>query len=327
MAWPATSYTAAFKGGTEYKVVFEAANPSNANRVAIFNAFVDGNKIEQDIRVVGMPGPQEFKIPVSGSGEHTVLLIKRTDSHIGSAYFKSGEPVGGTASNLPALTNRLVEFVGDAYVSGAGNLGTDPAAKCISDANFQDATVAFPAITAQTLGVDWSVVSSYYGGLATDVSGESGSTAWTGFNMYPNAGFEPAVPYAFTTPANVVVILLGASDYYTSADKQKKIPNQAVMVEAYTKLLNQVVEKNPEAFVLLAVPPNLLDNSPNGLPVISSYRAMLDAVVQAMNNPKISIHNFTGTTVFNGCDYFPDVNAHRAMAASLVEKIKSLTSW
>jgi hypothetical protein len=325
MSWPGTAYMAAFKGGSEYKVVFEAVNSTNANTVAVFDAFVDGN-LAQNIRVVGMPGPQEFSIPVGGSGEHTVLMIKRNDARNGEAYFKSGTAVGGSESKLPAPPNRIVEFVGDAYVSGAGNLGTDPAATCSSDPNFQNSVVAFPVITAQKLGVDWSVVSDYLVGLAKDLGGNAGPSDWISTNIYPNVSFRRGVAYDFATPANVVVVML-ASDYIVSAFKDKKIPEQGLMVEAYTRLLNQIIEKNPAAFVILATPPNFLDNSPNGLPVWSSYRTMLETVVQGMNNPKISIHNFSGVTAFVGCDYYPDVNAHVSMAQSLADYIKSLTKW
>ncbi|MFD1145552.1 SGNH/GDSL hydrolase family protein [Saccharothrix hoggarensis] len=151
-------------------------------------------------------------------GEHTVRLVKRSESPWATSTFGGFVAArGGVVLNAPAARQRQVEFIGDSYTAGYGNMsaGRD----CTGDEVGRTTNVdrAFGALTARRLGADYQVNAFSGRGMVRNYNGiEPG----TDYRTYYDRALLAVSGDVWRKPAGwrpqLVVVGLGINDFSTA---------------------------------------------------------------------------------------------------------------
>lgn len=215
-----------------------------APAVCYYTVWVDG--VRRDFRRTETD-PRENGVCVQGEsvltlaedlpeGVHTFRVLKQS-SVLRCITELRTLSLRGTIHDRPADKEVFVEFIGDSLVSGTGNLGTADVGGY--NAMFEDGTQAFAYLSADELGVDWSIVSRPGIGMAFCAGGKDPNTM---SRIYHLQCFwrSNVVEYEVRRIPNLVVIYLGTNDDLLLAGDPEKGPQ---FDEAYRSLV-ETVRKN-----------------------------------------------------------------------------------
>ncbi len=263
-------------------------------------------------------GTQTYQLASNlAAGDHEVVLYRRTEGFFGPTKFL-GFSVAQSAwlpSHAPA--ERRVEIVADSTAVGYGVEGKDET--CGFDAKTENSYIAYPEVTARTLGAEvrtlgWSGI-----GVYRDNSGNT-SVANRMETRYVRAlpteddstwNFSQWIPQA-------VVVNLGSNDFVTND------PTSAFET-AYYSLLANIRSHYPQARIYCAVGSSLFDSEyPRLKPRIQAIVATRQAA-----GDNVAFLDF-GTTNYDdtyGCDWHPSVATHELMASILAARLKQDFGW
>lgn len=216
-------------------------------------------------------GKATLNIDLGEYGEHHVRIIRQTEAYSATITVKSltmfGELEGTKATDRP-----LIEFIGDSITCGLGDmtLKTDttyydpgyPSDKSMNygDGN-QDATIAYPFLTAENIGYDRRVLSR--SGMAVYYPNSSSGNfdditlSWTNAYKYANVfdASNQTAKYLPERKADIVCINLGTNDVYANSiynytTAEKFDDEFSVKVATFIKT---VKEANPNAKIVWVV--------------------------------------------------------------------------
>lgn len=245
--------------GTEASISFYGDNTAmkmggDKNSQARVAVYVNGERVLDE-----MLNQMESTFSVYTAQEPewvTVKVVKLSES--------ANSTCGIKAINVKAIgdvrptqeKDYLVEIIGDSITCGYGV--DDEVKENHFSTITEDATKTYGYIAAETLGIDYSLVSfSGFGVLSGYTSnGEGPNTVGTlpqyydkigmsyvGYRSFMAADFE----WSFTRQPDVVVINLGTNDSsYTGSDAGKKADFEA----SYVEFLRLIRSKNPNATIL-----------------------------------------------------------------------------
>ena len=212
--------------------------------VCYYTVWVDG--VRRDFRRTETD-PRENGVCVQGEavltlaedlpeGRHTFRVLKQSSVLRCITELRSIS-LAGVFEDRPADNKVLVEFIGDSLCSGTGNLGSPDVGGY--NAMFEDGTQAFPYMTADELGADWSIVSRPGIGMAFCAGGKDPNNM---SRIYHLQCFwrSNAVEYEVGRIPSLVVIYLGNNDdSHIVAD-----PGKGVAYDAAYRALVDTVRKN-----------------------------------------------------------------------------------
>ena len=208
-----------------------------------FTVIVDGvTKARAECRV-NTTGTVELVLAENlPAGNHTFEVYRQTEQRGGEIGISS-IVMNGSFNAKPADNRLYIEFIGDSISTGYGVLGVAGDSEAGS-AKWQDATLAYPYLTAKALGADFSDVCN---------SGIGAKYGYEGFIMpqfYPlqRYHFDKTTQYNFNArQPDVVVIALGTNDIAMEADKGA---TQDKRIAGYQELLDLVRAKNPNSKIV-----------------------------------------------------------------------------
>jgi lysophospholipase L1-like esterase len=255
-------------------------------------------------------------------GEHTVELIKLTETEVGRSELQ-GFRVHGRLLAPPARPTWRLEFIGDSITCG---YGTE-----VSIAEAQNPTTGFHSInqnvtraygwlTARELGAE--AVTVCYSGRGV-YRNNTGSTTGTVPQLYDHVlPGQSAARWDFTRYApDLVVINLGTNDFVLGT------PDATRFMSAYKDFLTRLRGHYPQARIICAVGPILSDAYPPGQYQWSTLQAWVSAVVKDFNDrgdTRVHYLAFERQTEPYGEDWHPSATTHAAMASRLASFIRSL---
>ncbi len=205
-----------------------------------FTVIVDGVKKDRAECRITSTGNVELVLAENLTpGNHTFEVYRQTE-HRGAEVGISSIVMNGSLNEKPADNRLYIEFIGDSISTGYGALGVAGDDQADSPL-WQDATIAYPYLTAKALGADFSDVC--YSGLGCKY-GYSGSTSMQ--HVYPAQRwqYDRSTQYNFNTrQPDVVVIALGTNDIANQTDA-------ALRKVGYQEMLDLVRAKNPNAKIV-----------------------------------------------------------------------------
>lgn len=316
-AWSGSAVTVRFSGTGLQMDVRDAGQ----NR---FYAVVDG-KVRGD-KIVPGRGLRTVEL-ASGlpEGEHSVTLYRLTEPLVGETQVVGVRlPPGGRLLPPPAPRQRRIEILGDSISTGYGNEGADPT--CTYAPSTQNHYETYGARAARALEADLVTI------------------AWSGKGILSNRGRvdDPVLmpelwlrtlpergesQWHFTGPApHAVVINLGTNDF------APEVEDTSGFSAAYSRLLDGVRRRYPEAYVLCTVGPLLNDVSPPGKRPLSTVRSALENAVRARaeagdRNAGVLEFSAPSPAEGHGCDYHPSRATHRRMADVLATRLRQALGW
>ena len=195
----------------------------------------------------------------------------------------------------PADEEILIEFIGDSVTSGFGNVTSLGNGSETSAIYRESATKSYGYLTAEMLGVDYSIVSRAGTGLTSGCSSQY--TA-----MYPYTDFVRGnEKYTPARTADIVVINLGTNDLGKSTEAN--VPSEAKAILAAVRAIHG-----------------------DSVTVIWAYDMMndgcIDAIMTALDGEGVHFVRLTRNT--SGLYGHPDASGHASSAEILAAYIEEL---
>ncbi|MEU7961829.1 cellulose binding domain-containing protein [Micromonospora humida] len=275
------------------------------------------------------PGRTTYWVRDLANREHTVRLVKRTESPWAVGEFGGLVPAaGGAILAKPAPRSRQIEFIGDSWTAGYGNMSTTR--DCSGNGGVtrnSNADVTFGALTAQSLNADyqltaWSglgIVRNYNGGgtdnfrtyYETDLQALWNSTVWQ----------KPA-----TWKPQLVVVGLGINDFSTALNPGERWATidqlAADFRTAYLAFLDKLRSRyGPDTFIVLTYP----DLSPTTA-LASSVQQIVQTRASRGDTRIRSLYyddNALGLDKL-GCDWHPSRRDDQLIAGALTRFVNTL---
>jgi lysophospholipase L1-like esterase len=263
-----------------------------------FRVLVDG----RERAMLTKAGETRVAFKGLGAGEHVVRLEKLTESQSGSSRFlgfstSTGHPLP------PKPRHGQIEFIGDSFTVGYGNLSPGSACNEAEVHDRTDTTQAFGPLLAKRLDDDYRIVAySGYGVVRNYAGNKPGESLPF---LYPRAiPGEPAA--AAPDPSwrpGIIVINLGTNDFSTPLHAGEAWADDAALRTAYraryVAFVKELRAKQPQArFVLMGS---------------EKFYADVAAVAQATGAKPVQF----GPLALTGCNGHPSLKDHQAMAQLL----------
>ncbi len=255
-------------------------------------------------------------------GEHTLELIKLTESEVGRSELQ-GFRIHGQLLDPPARPALKLEFIGDSITCGYGNEVSLREAQNPTTGFHsvnQNITRTFGSLTARNLGAEAMTVCYSGRGLYRN---NTGGTTNTLPQIYDRVLPDQATPrWDFTryTP-DIVVINLGTNDFAPGT------PDATRFMSAYTDFVTRLRSYYPRARIICAVGPMLSDWYPAGQNQWTTIQNWVSSVVKGFNDrgdARVHYLAFERQSEPYGEDWHPSASTHEAMATRLTEFIRGL---
>jgi lysophospholipase L1-like esterase len=258
------------------------------------------------------PGERRYAV-VRGlpEGEHTVVVRRRTEGHLGPTEVLDVE-VDGRLLPAPPPDLRM-EVLGDSITAGYGNEGRSR--HCTFTPHTENLLRTYAGLAAAAVGAELSAIAWSGKGVTRNYGGDTTEPPLPA--VYDRSvPTEPGSRWVDEAPADVVLVNLGTNDFSTDAD-----PTAEQFVTAYTELLAAVRARHPRAPILCTVAPLL--------------RADERAVVEAYIDQAIALRQHAGDDALRridlheepqgwGCDWHPSAATHAAMAERLIPVLEEV---
>jgi lysophospholipase L1-like esterase len=296
--WPATYFEGAFQG-TGVSVSLE----SSTERMRLL---VDG--IEKALLI--QPGATSLTIAGLAPGRHIVRLEKLTESQTGGGRFVGFYPIDGDGGLPFTVYSRQIEFIGDSYTVGYGDLahGTTCTRQEVHD--LTDSQQAFGPTLARRLAADYRV-NAYSGfGIVRNYNGTSAGLSLP--VLYPRLKPDDALHLADADRdwhPQVIVVNLGTNDFSTPLHAGEAWVDDAALRAdyraKYTAFVRMLMARQPQAHVILM----------GSDAFFGDVQQVATALNRDAHQPVLTLH--FGNLELTGCDYHPSLKDHQMLAASL----------
>ena len=297
--WPGTGLRVRFHGTALWLLLDDDARYHDVR--------VDDREPE---RLDTRPGPRRYAVAKGlPEGEHTVVIRRRTEGHLGPTDVIDVE-VDGRFLPVPAPALRM-EVVGDSITAGYGNEGLTR--YCKFTPKTENHLRTYAALAAEAVGAELSAIAWSGKGVARNYGGDTKEPTLPAIYSR-SVPTEPASRWVDEVPADVVVVNLGTNDFSTEAD-----PTAEEFVAAYVALLEAVRARHPSAPILCTVAPLLRDDERAVVEAYIEQALALRRHAGDANARRIELHEEAQGW---GCDWHPSAKTHAAMAERLVPALE-----
>ncbi|HEX4736759.1 MAG TPA: SGNH/GDSL hydrolase family protein [Allosphingosinicella sp.] len=296
--WPGVSFESRFRG-TGIRVRFDA--PTDFLRL-----LVDG----KEKMVFRRPGAVDRVIGGLSKGVHVVRLEKMTESQQGGSRFVGFFPTPGDVPLPAPARRRQIEFIGDSYTVGYGNIS--PSRTCTRDEvhDRTDTQQAFGPLVARHYGADDRIIAYSGFGIVRNYNG--GSPGLNLPKLYDRLKPDDDRHLETATVGwhpQVIVINLGTNDFSTPVHTGEAWRDADALAAAYhagyLAFLRKLLARQPQARFILMGSDFYRD--------VEQVAAALDPASRA----RVTTLRF-GELQLTGCDYHPSTADDRTLA-SLIE--------
>jgi len=349
---PAVTFRAGFSGTS---VAVNIADEFRWDRRNYFDAIIDEDKLADDgsslaISIKIRPEKGTTRYPVlSGleAGEHTITLVKRTESSIGYADFLGFE-FDGPILERPADKTRKIEIIGDSINCGVGDdlpfhTGTTDinGTFCMEDSwgvPYHDAYLAFGAVSARHFDAEYQVAAVSGIGLIRDYSSKTSDDTRPLPEVYDSLYLEDMDSPAWSPKdfvPDAVVIALGTNDF-SPGDNPPTMPREKMEVDtfvaAYIELLDKLMSPDyyPDAQFFVLGSPMLGDGYPDAT---YTYRTDLETAIAELEahyaGTTANVHAVSIKKTFGaGCSTHPSAKEQADVAVSNLEPaLSAVMGW
>lgn len=306
--WPASMVTLRFKGTAAQVTI----NESKQNYWAV---------VVDDKPAVTVPTKQGDNLvdlaTELSDGEHTVQLVRRTESFVSRSQIKGFRLNVGGALLEPKKLTRKIQVIGDSISCGYGNEAPNQKEKF--KAETENAHMTYGAIAARAVGAEYVCI------------------AWSGKKMAPDNTIPEIYGRALPTDKNntfdttqwvpdVILINLSTNDF------NKADPDQEMWTKAYKDFVLRLRKDYPNAAVYMATSPMLWNSEKRKQrDVLRKYLDRIQSELRAETGDQANfrIMPFPQQKQENGlgADWHPSVKTNEVMAAQFAEALKADLGW
>jgi hypothetical protein len=310
--WSGTSMEVNFTGST-VKALLKDERGEN-----YFNIIIDGK-----ITVLHPDTAKRLYTLATGlkTGNHTLLLYKRTEFSDGSTAFYNFQFEAG-AEVLPASPqkNRTIEFYGNSITAGYAVEDYSGADSYLG--RYKNNYISYAALVARHYNAQYSFIAKSGIGVMFGYYNENMGQIFDRLNpMNPNSKWD----FSKYTP-EVIVINLFQNDASlmrspTRAEFIAKFPNgppeAPYIINSYKELLKSIRSKNPTSQIICAL--GNMDATKEGSP----WPGYIQSAVDQLNDKKVFVHMFP----YKNTPGHPTIKEHQTMADDLIKFIDANIKW
>ncbi len=311
--WPMSGIEFEFDGKSASVYVAECTNTS------YINASVDGSDTAERIEV-SKAGWVKVADGLS-DGSHTVKVTRSSEASNGLLAF-SQVKTDGTYIKPTLEKARKIEFIGDSYTVGYGNLEYGKDSNVKNAAN-TDTWRSYAGYASRFLDADANIAAVSGKGVCMNYISPSANSVSTVGNMseqykYANPLFSGATNANWNFESyipQVVVVFLGTNDYSGTNPRGN---NPQYFYEQYKNLLKTIRQKYPDAHIFCCAKPS------------GSYGDYVKKAVDDMNSPKyhfVTITSFKGSGVHSHPYYTEAEKMGRELAENINAVAESYDIW
>jgi lysophospholipase L1-like esterase len=271
------------------------------------------------------PGQGTHWVTGLSEGRHAVRLVKRSESAWATSEFGGFVAApGGVLLGKPAAHRRQVEFIGDSYTAGYGNLSTTR--DCTGDDvnRTTNADLSFGALTAQGMNADYQI--NAYSGLGM-VRNYNGGRPEVDYRTYYDRALLNVDGDVWARPRTwqpqLVVVGLGINDFSTAVNAGERwTPDTLVAAyrTAYLGFLDQLRARyGPNAVIVVSA--TQLSNT-------TAFAEAAQQVVRertARGDRRVRYWYYDSSGLdYAGCHWHPSAHDHQVIADRLTDFIGTL---
>jgi len=239
--WPGVYFEATFAA----TAVYFSVGPGDA----ILHVSVDDEPVASLVK----PAQGSYRVEGLKPGTHTIRIDVGSENQAAPATFGGfALPPNGKASP-PQKRARQIEFIGDSYTVGYGNIS--PKRECTTDEVWAttDTSRAFGPIVARHYGADYQINAISGRGIVRNWDGTPGDPLPV---AYPFVLFDKKTAHKDDAwRPQIIVIELGTNDFSTALHPQERWKTRAELhadFEAtYVRFVKQLRVRHPNAFFIL----------------------------------------------------------------------------
>ncbi len=307
-SWPGVSFEGRFHG-TGVGVVLDDADND-------YDVQVDG----ATVATLVTPGRTVSWVDGLADGVHRVRVVKRTESPWAAGRFGGFVAArGGVILPSPRARRRQIEFIGDSYTAGYGNVSE--IRDCSGTGGVHrnsNADLAFGALTARRLDADFQINAFSGRGM---VRNYNGGEPGTDFRTYYDRALLNVEGDVWRRPRGwcpqVVVVGLGINDFSTPLNPGERWSTTAELVSAYESayhgFLDELRARYGRGTFLVVAAARLWNTT-----------ALADATARIVEergrrgDGRVSHWYYDDPGLdFLGCDWHPSLHDHRIISGLL----------
>jgi hypothetical protein len=312
-SWPGVYFEGRFRGTGVGVVLNDTDND--------YEVQVDGATVDTLVK----PGHITHWVTGLPRGAHTVRLVKRTESPWMVSEFGGFVAAhGGAILGKPAARGRQIEFIGDSYTVGYGNMSTTR--ECTGDevARTTNADLSFGAITARRLRADYQI--NAFSGLGM-VRNYNGHTPGTDYRTYYDRALLSVDGDVWQKPRSwrpqLVVVGLGINDFSTAINPGEAWTPES-LIAAYRTAYQGFLDKLRARYgrhTTIVVSATYLWNTTAFAD--AAQQVVADRNAQGDNRVRYWYYEDTGLDHL-GCHWHPSAHDHELVADRLEAFIATL---
>jgi hypothetical protein len=303
--WPGVSISSRFRG-TSIGFLLQGGQNN-------FDVQVDGNSITV---WAAQPSQTLYSLEGLSPGVHTIRVVKRTEALWGAASFQG--LVLEKESDLlepPLLPKRKIEIVGDSWVCGYGNESAH--LDCGDLRPYENADKSFGAQLARDLNAEYHLEAYSGKGVVRnweDPSPQSPDPFPPLFDRLLEKDPQSHWDFSRWIP-DAVIVHLGLNDFSTQpqADPEN-------FTRQYALFLQHLRRVYPKAVLFCF--------ATTGWPNFDSYVEQAVQQRHQAGDDRVDFVGYPNVPVEElGCDYHPQVSAHRKLADILAPVLRKTLGW
>lgn len=312
-SWPGVYFEGRFRG-TGVGVVLD-------DPAADYDVQVDG----ATVATLVTPAAGTHWVTGLAGGQHTIRLVKRNESPWATSAFGGFVAVrGGAILGKPAARHRQIEFVGDSYTAGYGNLSTTR--DCTGDEvnRTTNADQSFAAVAARRLGADYQINAFSGRGMVRNYNGgEPGTDYRTYYDRALLAVDGDVWPRPRSWHPQLVVVGLGINDFSTAVNPGEPWTPDSLLA-AYRAAYHGFLDKLRARYgpsVTIVVSATYMSNT-------TVYAEAAEQIVRERNSAgdrRVRYWYYGNEGLdYLGCHWHPSLHDHQLVADRLVDYIAAL---
>jgi lysophospholipase L1-like esterase len=317
--WPGVCFEGRFRG-TGVGIVLDDADND-------YDVQIDGTTVATLVT----PGRTVSWVDGLADTGHGVRVVKRTESPWAAGRFGGFVAApGGAILPRPRARSRQIEFIGDSFTAGYGNVSDTRDCSANGGVNRNsNADLTFGALTARKLDADLQINAFSGRGM---VRNYNGGDPGTDFRTYYDRALLNVESDVWRRPDSwrpqVVVVGLGINDFSTPLNPGERWTTPDELVTAYESAYHGFLDKlraryGPRPFVVV------------GATYLWNTTALTDATLRIVQERRRRGDDRVSHWYYDdpgldrlGCDWHPSARDHRIIAGLLADRLAALPlSW
>jgi len=310
-SWPGVYFEGRFHGRGVGVVLGDAA--------ADYDVQIDGTTVATLVT----PGSTTYRVTGLANRVHVVRLVKRSESPWATSEFGGFVAVPGSVLlGRTAARHRQIEFIGDSYTAGYGDMSDTR--DCTTDQvnRTTNADLSFGALTAKRLGADYQLNAFSGRGMVRNYNGiEPGTSYRTYYDRALLAVDGDVWHRPPTWRPQVVVIGLGINDFSTPINPGEPWTPESLVAayhDAYQSFIDKIRARyGPRTYIVVSA--TYMYNT-------TALTDLTRQVVQERNtsgDDRVRHWYYDGLD-YLGCHYHPSLRDHQLIADSLTAFLDAL---